>query len=81
MNYIRLTCLNPQNKEHDHVFYLHPDEVRQIHAATPQDRSTRKEINSVIWTPQGAYAVTENPSVIIAKLDSSKFNQDDEDEK
>lgn len=66
--YIKLNLISGQSETLDHAVYFLAEDCRAIHAPTELDRKQRKEINAVVMTPSGGYAVSENPATILLKL-------------
>lgn len=69
--FIKVLLISAQTEDLDHVTHIRADDIRSIHAATEQEKKQRQQINALIGTPGGMYAVAENPATILAKIEQA----------
>lgn len=71
MKFVSLNTINGASKEHDSVIFVRAEDIRTILAATEVDRRQRKEINSIIITPNGPYGVSQTVAEIVEMCESA----------
>lgn len=73
MKLLKIHTIHPDDVMQDSVMWVNAELVTAIQEPTPVDRKRREEINSILLTKMGGYAVTEKPDELIEELKSVDY--------
>lgn len=68
MKFIKLHTIHPDDVMQDSELFLSVETITAIQVPTPVDRKRREEINAIVLTKFGGYAVTEKTEKILETL-------------
>ena len=66
--FIKIDTLHGDNPRYDKPVYIRTENVHEVMVAHDGDRKQRKEVNTLIVTPTGAFATAENHIQFLDRL-------------
>lgn len=73
MKLLKLRLVNPTNPEADTIMHIDPKCIEMIMEASTIDRRQRPEIECIIYTRFGPWAVREKPGFVSQKIEEANI--------